>query len=262
MALLYSRATIVNLTISGVTLLPWDYDASVAPPKLTRIVNAADQSSRVAPGGLVSVFGTNLSPVNVATSQIPLPTALADSCLTINGLPVPVLFVSPTQINAQLPYQATGNVTMILETPGGISDNFNLTILPQAPGVFRTVVDGLSDEVPNIVRQANQTVVTDSNPIHRGDELSIFLAGMGQTIPIVDAGSPSPSDPIAVPLVAPTVKLGNSTLTVRSAGLVPGQIGIYQIVVSIPNNVSPGLNMPLQINQGAGSTTLAVRVVD
>ena len=262
MAVLYSRTAIVNLSISGITVLPWEYDASVAPPKLNRIVNSADQTPRVAPGSLVSVFGTDLSPVNIATSQIPLPTALGDSCLTINGLPVPIYFVSPTQINAQLPYQATGLVKMKLLTPGGVSDDLNLTIQPQAPGVFYAPVDGTSDTVPQLVRKENLTLVTDSNPIHKGDTLTIYLDGMGQTLPIVDAGAPAPSDPIAVPLVAPTVKLGNTALTVRSYGLTPGQIGVYQIEVFVPNNVSPGLNMPLQINQGTGSTTLAVRVVD
>ena len=262
MALLYSRTSIINLTVSGITVLPWDYDASVAPPRLSRIVNAADQSSRVAPGSLISVMGSDLSPVNIATSQIPLPTALGDSCLTINGLPVPIYYVSPTQINAQLPYQATGLVKMKLLTPGGVSDDFNITIQPQAPGVFYAPVDGTSDLVPQLVRKENLTLVTDSNPIHKGDTLTIYLDGMGQTLPIVDAGSPAPSDPIAVPLVAPTVKLGNSALTVRSYGLTPGQIGVYQIEVYVPNNVAPGLNMPLQINQGTGSTTLAVRVVD
>ena len=260
LALLYSRSSIINLTTSGLTILPWDYDASVAPPQLTGIKNAADLSSNVAPGALVSVFGNNLSPVNIASSQIPLPTALADSCLSVNGLAVPMILVSPTQINAQLPYQVTGNVTMILRTPAGVSDNFNFTIQPQAPAVFLTAVDG--DRVPNILRKSNMLQVTDSNPIHKGDDLTIFVGGMGQTIPIVDAGSPAPSDPIAVPLVMPTVKLGNSNLPVRSVGLVPGQIGVYQIDVSVPMNVLPGLNMPLQINQGTGSTTLAVRVVD
>ncbi len=262
LALLYSRTSIINLTTSGLTVLPWEYDASVAPPQLTRIVNAADQSKNVAPGSLVTVYGTNLSPVNVATNQIPLPTALADSCLSVNGLAVPIILVSPTQINAQLPYQATGNVTMILKTPGGISDNFNFTIQPQAPGVFYTPVDGLADSVPYLIRSANMTVVTDSNPIHKGDDITIFIGGLGQTIPIVDAGSPAPSDPIAVPLVSPTVTLGSSNLAVRAVGLVPGQIGVFQIDVSVPNNVSPGLNIPLQIKQGTGSTTLGVRVVD
>ena len=68
-------------------------------------------------------YGSNLSPTNLATSQIPLPTALANSCLTVNGQPMPLIFVSPTQINAQMPFQAVGDVTVVVHTPGGTSDN-------------------------------------------------------------------------------------------------------------------------------------------
>ncbi|HEY3841418.1 MAG TPA: hypothetical protein VGL72_32830 [Bryobacteraceae bacterium] len=263
LAVLYSRTAIVNLTVSGVTVLPWSYDASVAPPQLTSIVNAADQSPSVAPGALVTVYGNNLSPVNLATTQIPLPTALADSCLTINGLPVPMFYVSPNQVNAQLPFQATGNVTMIFETPGGVSNNFNLTIQPQAPAVFQTNVDGISGTVPSIYRLSDQTIVTDSNPIHPGDELLIFAGGMGQTLPVIDAGSPSPTSPIAVPLVSPTATLGGVSLAVNGVGLQPGQIGIYQIDVTVPRGGIPtGLAVPLVIKQGSATTSFAVRVVN
>ncbi len=118
---LANQSAIVNLTVSGVTVLPWNYDAAVAPPQITSVVNAGDFGSDIAPGGLISVFGTQLSPVNMASSEIPLPTALANSCLSVNGLPVPILFVSPTQVNAQMPFQAVGDVTLILHTPGGTS---------------------------------------------------------------------------------------------------------------------------------------------
>ena len=94
----------------------------------------------IAPGGLISVYGTQLSPVNMATSEIPLPTALANSCLSVNGLPVPILYVSPNQVNAQMPFQAIGNVTLILRTPGGQSDNYNLVVEPNAPSVFLATV--------------------------------------------------------------------------------------------------------------------------
>jgi uncharacterized protein (TIGR03437 family) len=262
LAPLYSRNAIVNLTVSGFTVLPWSYDDSVAPPRLTRVVNAADQRADVAPGGLISIFGADLSPVNVATRELPLPTALGESCLTVNGLPVPVLFVSPTQINAQLPFQTTGSVTMILRTPGGVSDNFNLTILPQAPSVFRAVIPGLDDAAPTIVRNANQIVVTDSNPIHRGDLLTIYLTGMGQTNPAVEAGQPAPASPVAVPLVAPRVALGNVELPVQFVGMAPGQIGVYQINVTVPRNVPEGLRVPFSVSQGGQGTSLDVRVVN
>jgi len=104
--------------VSGFTVLPWNYDASVAPPSIKAVVNAADFTSGLAPGGLISVFGQQLSPVNLATREIPLPTALGDSCLTVNGLAVPMLFVSPGQLNAQMPFETVGNVTMVLHTPG------------------------------------------------------------------------------------------------------------------------------------------------
>jgi uncharacterized protein (TIGR03437 family) len=46
--------------------------------------------------------------------------------------------VSSNQINGQLPFNVEGNATVVLHTPGGVSDNFNFTILPSAPGVFRS----------------------------------------------------------------------------------------------------------------------------
>lgn len=262
LAPLYSRNAIVNLTVSGFTVLPWSYDDSVAAPRIQAVVNAADLNSSVAPGGLISVFGKDLSPVNIATREIPLPTALGDSCLTVNGLPVPMIFVSPQQINAQLPVQANGNVTLILRTPGGVSDNYNLTIQPTAPSVFRASVEGYDSAIPTIVRNANNTIVTTSNPVHRGDVLTLYMTGLGQTSPPVEAGLPAPSDPLALAVVQPRVELGGVELPVHFAGLTPGQVGLYQINVSIPRNVPLGLAVPLKISQGSSGTSVSVRVVD
>src|SRR5260221_10444561 len=104
---------------------------------------------------------------------MPLPTALADSCLTVNGLPVPILFVSPNQINAQMPFETVGNVSMILRTPGGSSDTFNLQVLPGAPSVFHSGVAGAANHVPPIIPGSNRELGTESGPIHRNDRLVI-----------------------------------------------------------------------------------------
>ena len=259
---LYDRSAIINLTTSGLTVLPWSYDSSVAPPRITGVVNAADMSPSVAPGALMSIFGANMSPVNVATIEMPLPTALGDSCLTVNGLPVPLIFMSPTQINAQMPFQAVGNVTLIVRTPGGVSDNYNLVIQPTAPGVFRSSVQGDNSLIPTVIRAENQTIATTSIPVHRGDTLSIYLTGMGQTAPPVEAGLASPANPLAVVVAPATVTLGGVALQVAYAGLAPGPVGVYQINVVVPRNVPTGLTVPLNITQGNGSTSLPVRVVE
>ena len=62
LAPLYSRNAIISLSTSGFTVLPWDYDASVAPPRIGAVVNAADYTEPVAPGGLISIFGEYLRP--------------------------------------------------------------------------------------------------------------------------------------------------------------------------------------------------------
>jgi len=260
LAPLYSRTSILNLTVSGFTVLPWNYDSSVPAPHIDKIVNAADLTTFIAPGGLISLFGSQLSPVNIATNEIPLPTALADSCLSVNGLPVPILFVSPSQINAQMPFESLGHVTMILRTPGGVSDNYNLTITPGAPSVFRAQVQQSS--VPTIVRVKNNQLVTQSNPVHKNDTLTIYLTGLGQTTPAVETGMPSPTRPLATALNAPTVVLGWTTLPILYAGLTPGEVGVYQINVKIPTSVEKGSAVTLTITQAGVSTTMAVRVVD
>jgi uncharacterized protein (TIGR03437 family) len=262
LAPLYGRQAIANLTVAGVTVLPWAFDAAVSVPRIDRLVNAADFTGLAAPGSLVSIFGSNLSPVNQVSSVLPLPTALGESCLTVNGQPVPMIFVSPSQINAQLPYQIEGNVTLILRTPGGVSDNFNLTMLPNAPSIFRSAVAGLDTGVPTIVRARNQELVTLSNPIHRDDTITIYLTGLGNTLPAIEAGTAASASPTPVAVVAPTVQIGNQDLNIDFAGLAPGQVGVYQINAYVPRSVPTGMDLPLTVRQGGQATQVSVRVIN
>jgi uncharacterized protein (TIGR03437 family) len=260
---LSDQSAIINLTISGVTVLPWTYDASVAPPQISSVVNAGDGGTDIAPGGLISIYGSQLSPVNMASSEIPLPTALANSCLSVDGLPVPILFVSPNQVNAQMPFQAIGDVTLILRTPGGQSDNYNLVIEPNAPSVFLSGV-GPGVNVPTVVRNDDNELVTPSHPIHRksGTALVIYLTGLGPTAPAVGSGQPAPAGTLAYTLTQPTVTLGGVSLPVLFSGLAPGLVGVDQINVSVPFDVPDGMSVPLVITQGDASTTIPERVVD
>jgi uncharacterized protein (TIGR03437 family) len=261
LAPLYSRGSIIALTVSGVTVLPSGYDASVSSPNIGRVVSAADGVSAVAPGGLFSIYGTNLSPTNVATKEIPLPTALGDSCLTVNGQPVPMIFVSPTQINGQMPYQTVGNVTLIVHTPGGVSDNYNLTVPATAPAIFRAeVTPGAA--FPTVVRAANNLMATDTNPVHRNDVLVIYLTGLGKVTPFVENGRPAPFDPLATTIAQPEVNIGGIGAPVLFSGLAPGQVGLYQLNVTVPGNTPKGLGIPLNIVANGITHTVTVRVVE
>jgi uncharacterized protein (TIGR03437 family) len=261
LAPLYDRSGLISLSVSGFSVLPWNYDAAVAPPKITSVVNAADGKLPVAPGGLISVYGQQMAPVNMATKEIPLPTALGESCLTVNGVAVPVLFVSSQQINGQLPFNVDGNAQMTLRTPGGISDNFNFSILSAAPSVFRSGTAGPATGLATITRADNGELVTPTNPVHPGDSIVIWATGLGRTTPAIDSGMPSPSDPLPSAVIQPNIQLGGVALDVQYAGLVPGSVGLYQINASVPRSVPLGLSIPLVIAQGGSSTSLDLRVV-
>jgi uncharacterized protein (TIGR03437 family) len=247
---------LASLTTSGFTVLAWNYDAAVAPPAISSVVNAADGTQAVAPGGLISIFGQQMSPVNIATQQTPLPTALGQSCVVVNGAPVPLLFVSQQQINAQLPSNVGGNSTLSIRTPGGISGDYYFTVQPSAPSVFRSGSAGLA----TVVRADGNQLVSANNPIRPNDTVVIFLTGMGATSPKVADGMAAPSSPLAWAVSAPNVTLGGVSLDVQFAGLAPGEVGVYQINATVPGGVAAGTNVPLVISQAGATTSLNVQV--
>jgi uncharacterized protein (TIGR03437 family) len=261
LAMLQDGSAFLSLSTSGLVVLPPGYAASVPPPVISAVVSAADGKSPAAPGGLVTLFGSNLNPVNLATKQIPIPTALGRSCVTVNGQPMPLIFVSPQQVNAQMPFQAVGNVVVQVHTPGGVSDNFNLTVPANSPAVFLSGVAGPATNIPTVFRADNGLLVTDSDPVHRGDMLVIFLTGMGAVTPVVGNGLPAPLDPLATALAFPSITLGGASLTVVYAGLAPGEVGVYQINAIVPPSAPQGLSVPLVIDQGGPTHTINLRVV-
>jgi uncharacterized protein (TIGR03437 family) len=211
---------------------------------------------------LIAVFGTNLNPTNVATSQIPLPTAIGESCLTANGFAIPMLFASPSQINAQLPLHIDGRVPLTLYTPGGVSDDYYLNVTPAAPAIFHSGTAGPLTDIPVVIKASNQQLVTASNPLHSNDQIWIYATGLGATLPEVAAGTPAPSAPPALAVLAPDVRLGGIPLAVSYAGLAPGQVGVYQITARAPAKAPTGTEVPLTITQGGVTASVTLRVVD
>ena len=125
----------------------------------------------------------------------------------------------------------------------------------------RTGTAGPVTGIPTVVRGVNNELVTPTNPVHPKDALVIYATGLGRTDPVVEAGVPAPFDPLALAVIQPEVTLGGMPLDVFYAGMTPTLVGVYQINVWVPWNVSEGMSVPLQISQGGNSTTLNVRVV-
>jgi uncharacterized protein (TIGR03437 family) len=130
-----------------------------------------------------------------------------------------------------------------------------------APSIFRSGTAGPETGLATVFRWDNGQLITPTNPIHPNDIVIIYATGMGRTSPFVDSGMPAPADPLPNTVIAASVTLGGVPLNVLYAGLVPGEVGVYQVNALVPSGVPQGMEIPLVVAQAGNSTALNVRVV-
>ena len=224
------------LTASGLSVIPLATSSTPNLPQVpaSGVVNTADFLGGVAPGGLISIFGSNLASAATSASS-PLPTLLGGTCVTLNNSPLSLLATSPTQINAQLPPTlAAGRYPLVVRSITGqtASSSITVTISKYAPAVFM-------DAQGAALYHANGTRVNKDHPGTRDEELTLYATGLGVTTGgKVTVGTPSPASPLAV--TAPvSLYFGNplikeAAIIVDWSGLLPGSIGVYQINCRIP----------------------------
>ncbi len=112
--------------------------AHTAGINVTSVGNGASFSQSFAPGMLMSVFGTGLSsgdPETIPSAPLPV-TAASGTSVTINGIAAPLLYISATQINLQIPYEVAAGSAILVVKSGGQSASFSFTIQAAGPGIF------------------------------------------------------------------------------------------------------------------------------
>jgi len=243
------------ITESGLSVIPMTPATAPAPQVSSGgVVNLADFTARMAPDGLIAIFGKNLASTGVYTST-PLPTTMGGSCVTLNNAPMPLISSSATQINAQLPPTLTpGTYPLVIRSFANqaASASVNVTVSKYAPAVF-------VDQNGPAIFHANGQRVNIENPAKRDEELTIYATGLGVTTGgRVTAGTPSPQSPLAV--TAPLqVFFGNPGISyagiiVDWSGLAPGEIGVYQINCRVPGTHVSGNSLPVTLTIGGISS--------
>uniref|UniRef100_Q022A7 Glycosyl hydrolase n=1 Tax=Solibacter usitatus (strain Ellin6076) TaxID=234267 RepID=Q022A7_SOLUE len=219
-------------------------------------VSAANPAggSILAQRAIGSIFGTNLASQTAVADQLPpLPFTLGGTTLTIGGNIVPLFFVSPGQINFQVPFlSVTGPTTVpLLIQQGTLSSTVNVRIQPTAPALFTANAQGTGQGSVLIAGTASLAAPAGkfpgSRPVKPGEYISIYCTGLGDVNIRPTLGSPSPSQPVASTLATPTVTIGGIPATVSFSGLAPGFVGLYQVNVQIPAGITPGDAVPLAL---------------
>lgn len=203
-----------------------------AQPTIDAVVNGASFKALLAPGGIVSIFGQNLSPETTAAETVPLPTSMSGASVSVNGIVAPLYFVSPEQVNAQIPFEASGGrASFTVTTPAGVSAEFVTLLQPTAPGIFTASGDG---QGPPLLLDADFSVATNLSAGERG----IFYAtGLG---PVTPAGMTGQGGSTMGPLnwLAESLEIyiSGRPAAVEFAGLAPGLVGVYQVNFIVPDS--------------------------
>jgi len=211
-------------------------------------VGGAAGGAAPAAGSLISVYGTNLGGEGIVTAgAFPLPLMLAGLSLLVNGQPVPLLAVTPWQVNAQLPPDLTpGTVNFQLSLADGVATPVvTAEVKIVAPAVFAypaRVTPGSGVYMQAAAFHAGTAIPVDASyPAVAGEAIEIYGTGLGPTDPQVPAGEPSPGSPPARTLTQPEVIVGGRSATVLFSGLAPGLAGVYQVNAVVPDGLKPGL---------------------
>ncbi len=208
------------------------------------VSNGASFKTAFAPGMVLSVFGSNLSPGTQAADRIPLSITMQGVSATVNGVTAPLYYVSPSQINLQVPYETGAGPAVV-----GINNNFQTAgfifdVTPAAPGIFTGVSSAL---VP-------------FNSGRRGVVLLAFITGEGDIAPALFTGRTPPGSTAVAklpkPLLPVTVTVGGVNAPIVFAGIPPGLAGVTQINFTIPANAPLG-DQPVVVTVGGVASPAA-----
>lgn len=236
--------------------------------------NAASYSGRpLAPGMIATLapLGTQFPTTPTAFSSLPVPTTLGDIQVTINGVPAPLFFAGPTQINFQVPINTPTNAPADFQvtkvSTGQLVAVGSITMARSSPAFFTGNQQG-TGQISAL--NDDNTVNTPTNPVTRGKYIQMFGTGQG-FVP----GAPNDGDAPtgAVPATGVPINVlvnGPSFLDpsqILYFGLAPGLVGVWQLNVKIADTVPPSATIPVVItvndiasNQGPGGTRIVTTI--
>jgi uncharacterized protein (TIGR03437 family) len=224
------------------------------------VVDGAGFRGTLSAGAIVSIFGQDLAGSTQNATGLPLPNAMGGTSVSVNGTAAPLFYVSPTQLNVQLPFNVSGGATVQVTRDGVAGPSQGISISSFSPAIF-TVPSGGSG--PGAILHNNSGVlISASAPAARGEFIAIFCTGLGPVQPPVPSGTPGPSNPLSQTTTTPTVTIGGIPAVVNFAGLAPTFAGLYQINAQVPQGVAPGNAVPVVVSIGgvvSNTVTIAVQ---
>jgi len=230
-------------------------------PFIQAVVNAASLQPPLSPGAMVSILGTHLTGPTQSTAYGPTasyPTTVAGTTVTFNGTPAPLLYVSPTQINAIVPFALAGQTSaqVMVQRFTVPSATFGVAIQVTSPAIFTASQTGSGQAA--VLQQGPDgsfTYNSSANPATAGTALEIFATGAGVWTPAAQAdlslfGAYFTTLPVSV-------TVGGQPAQVLYAGTIGTDLASYsvlQVNAIVPNGLASG-TQPVVLKIGASDNS-------
>ncbi len=220
-------------------------------PNIIAVVNAASFHPEGAPGGIMTIFGTNLSDAIYQSPAYPLATKLVPTSVTVNGTPAPLYYASPTQINFQMPSGIPPAAVQVVVSNQTVSSGRGLEASPQHNSVLPPLEPGLfvTSNKRAAALNGDLSVHTAATPIPAGGYVILYLTGHGPITPPVPDGVAAPGSPLSLINAPVQVTIGGVAAQVTYQGVAPGFAGLAQLNVIVPAGLAPG-DQPVFITIG------------
>jgi len=226
------------------------------------VVNGAGGScdAGVAPGSVVSIFGQSLAPDTVTGPTSPLAQTLDGVTVRLGDRLLPLFFISPTQINLQLPDDvATGTLLLVVSSQGQPDVQASFNVVRDAPGLFPQVVNNQSFA---LAFHQDGTPVTTDAPALQGELLTVYGTGFGPADRARPEGFPASGTPVSAIVDAIQVTIGGAAPVTGNAFVAPGRIGIDAVQFSLGADAPSATNAALSVEiggQNSNSVLLPVK---
>jgi uncharacterized protein (TIGR03437 family) len=233
-------------------------------PNIVSVTNAASFApGPIAPGEMVTIFGTFLGPPSLTPFQLTpagtVSTTLAGTQVFFDTFAAAMVYTSAGQVSAIVPYEVAGRATtqVLVKYLGVASNAVTVRVIDSAPAIFVTDATGQGA----IINQDN-TVNSTQNGAAPLSVVSIYATGEGQTNPAgVDGSIAGSSLPLPKPLLPVTVQIGGLPAEVTYAGAAPSlPAGVFQVNARIPAGVVRGTSAAVSVAVGTASSQAGVTV--
>jgi endo-1,4-beta-xylanase len=211
----------------------------------------------VSPGTLADIYGANLAAAQVTTPGFPLGNNLGNVQVTVNGTLAPLYYVSPGQLDFQIPYSiAPGPALVQVTSNGNPGPSAGITVQQAAPSIL-TWTDSAGN-VRAAAENQDYSLNTSTNCAAPGSYVTVYMMGSGPLNNPIASGAVALSNPLSQETLPYSATVGTASANVQFAGMAPTYVGLMQVNLQVP---AVSGDQPVQVQLGPFTSNSALLCV-